>query len=50
VAILIDERNGRVHLFYDRMASLLSVYGNADVLKIAIALDTKIEALMGAAL
>ena len=50
VTILIDEREGKVHLSYDRMASLLSVYNNPGATKIAEALDAKIETLMRTAL
>ena len=50
VTILIDEREGKVHLSYDRMASLLSVYNNPDATKIAESLDAKIETLIRAAL
>jgi len=50
VTILIDERDGRVHVSYDRMASLLSVYNNPGATKIAESLDAKIETLMRAAL
>ena len=50
VTILIDERNGKVHISYDRMASLLAVYNNPGATKIAEALDTKIETLMRTAL
>ena len=50
VTILIDEREGKVHISYDRMASLLSVYNNPEATRIAEALDAKIEALMHAAL
>ena len=50
VTILIDERDGKVHVSYDRMASLLSVYNNPGATKIAEALDTKIETLMRTAL
>ena len=50
VTILIDEREGKVHLSYDRMASLLSVYNNPGATKIAETLDAKIEALIRAAL
>ena len=49
--ILIDEREGgTVHVSYDRMASFLSAYKNAKVMKIAKALDTKIETLIREAL
>jgi hypothetical protein len=50
VTILIDERAGKVHISYDRMASLLSVYDNPAATRIAEALDAKIEALMHTAL
>jgi uncharacterized protein (DUF302 family) len=50
VTILIDERRGKVHVSYDRMASLLSAYNNPAATKIAESLDAKIEALMHAAL
>jgi uncharacterized protein (DUF302 family) len=46
VTVLIDERQGKVNLSYDRMASLLSAYNNPEVSRIAEALDTKIETLM----
>src|ERR1700726_19638 len=46
VTILIDEREGKVHVSYDRMASLLSGYNNPGATKIAHALDAKIETLM----
>jgi uncharacterized protein (DUF302 family) len=50
VTILIDEREGKVHVSYDRMANLLSVYNNPGATKIAEALDAKIETLMRTAL
>jgi uncharacterized protein (DUF302 family) len=50
VTLLIDERDGKVHVSYDRMASLLSVYNNPGATKIAEALDAKIETLMRTAL
>ena len=50
VTILIDERAGKVHVSYDRMASLLSVYNNPGATKIAEALDAKIETLVRTAL
>ena len=50
VTVLIDERDGKVHVSYDRMASLLSVYNNPGATKIAESLDAKIETLMRAAL
>jgi uncharacterized protein (DUF302 family) len=46
VTILIDERSDGVHLSYDRMASFLATYQNADALKVARELDAKIEALL----
>lgn len=46
VTILVDERPDGVHLSYDRMASLLSAYDNAEALKVARELDAKIEALL----
>ena len=46
VTILIDERSDGVHLSYDRMASFLAAYKNADALKVAGELDAKIETLL----
>jgi uncharacterized protein (DUF302 family) len=46
VTILVDQRPDGVHLSYDRMASFLSPYGNAEALKVAQALDAKVEALL----
>jgi len=46
VTILIEHRPDGVHLSYDRMASLLAPYENAEALKVARALDSKIEALL----
>ncbi len=46
VTILLDERADGVHLSYDRMASLLAPYGNAEVLAVAQDLDAKIERLI----
>jgi uncharacterized protein (DUF302 family) len=48
VTILIDERPDGVHLTYDRMASFLAPYENAEALKVARDLDTKVEALLAA--
>jgi hypothetical protein len=45
VAVLVDERKDAVHLSYDKMASLLAVYGNSDALAIAREMDCKIENL-----
>jgi uncharacterized protein (DUF302 family) len=49
VTILIDERLDGVHLSYDRMASFLALYENAEALKVARDLDAKVEALLAAA-
>jgi uncharacterized protein (DUF302 family) len=49
VTILVDERTEGVHLSYDRMASFLEPYANADAMKIARDLDAKVEALLAAA-
>jgi len=46
VTILADERPDGVHLTYDKMASLLAPYGNADALAVARDLDSKIEKLL----
>jgi len=46
ITILVDERKDGVHLSYDRMASLLATYGNADALAVARDLDSKIEKLI----
>jgi uncharacterized protein (DUF302 family) len=46
VTILIDERKGKVHVSYDRMVSLLSIYNNPEATRIAQALDNKIETLI----
>ena len=46
VTILIDERPDGAHLSYDRMASFLTPYENAEALKVAKDLDTKVEALL----
>ena len=49
VTILIDERPDGVHISYDRMASLLAPYENAEALKVAKDLDAKVETLLGGA-
>ena len=49
VTILIDERADGVHISYDRMASFLSSYENAEALKVAKDLDAKVVALLVAA-
>jgi uncharacterized protein (DUF302 family) len=46
VTLLIDERPDGVRLSYDSVASLLAPYGNADVLKVARELDSKVERLL----
>ena len=49
VTILIDERTDGVHISYDRMASYIAPYANAEALKVARALDAKMEGLLTAA-
>jgi len=49
VTILIDERPDGVHLTYDRMASFLAPYENAEAMKVARDLDAKVESLLSAA-
>jgi hypothetical protein len=49
VTILIDERSDGVHISYDRMASLLAPYENAEGLTVARDLDAKVEALLASA-
>jgi uncharacterized protein (DUF302 family) len=46
VTILVDERPDGVHLSYDRMASFLASYRNAEALAVARDLDSKIESLL----
>lgn len=46
VTVLVDERPDGVHISYDRMASLLGPYQNAEALAVARALDTKVENLI----
>lgn len=46
VTILVDQRPDGVYLTYDRMASLLAPYGNAEALAVARDLDSKIENLL----
>jgi uncharacterized protein (DUF302 family) len=46
VTILIDERSDGTHISYDRMTSFLAPYGNAEALKVARDLDSKVEALL----
>ena len=49
VTILIDERPSGVNLSYDRMASFIGPYRNAEALKVAQDLDSKVEALLNLA-
>jgi hypothetical protein len=49
VTILIDERPDGVQITYDRMASFLASYENADALEVAADLDRKVEALLRSA-
>jgi hypothetical protein len=46
VTILVDERPEGVRLSYDRMASLIAAYENAEALTVARDLDSKIEKLL----
>jgi hypothetical protein len=46
VTVLVDERDGDVHLSYDRMTSFLSPYENRDALRVAEDLDSKVETLL----
>ncbi|HTB74208.1 MAG TPA: DUF302 domain-containing protein [Polyangiaceae bacterium] len=46
VTILVDERPDGVHLSYDKVASLLAPYGNAEALAVARSLDEKVERLL----
>jgi uncharacterized protein (DUF302 family) len=46
VTILVDEHPEGVRLSYDRMASFLAPYENADALAVARDLDSKIETLL----
>lgn len=49
VTILIDERPSGVNLSYDRMASFIGPYRNAEALTVARDLDSKVEALLNLA-
>lgn len=44
--VLVDERADGVHLSYDRMASFLALYRNAEALAVARDLDSKVESLL----
>src|ERR1700688_2654816 len=46
VTVLVDERADGVHLSYDRMASFLAPYGNAQTLAVARELDKKVEDIL----
>ena len=46
VTMLVDERPDGVHLTYDKMASFLAPYQNAEALAVARDLDSKIETLV----
>jgi uncharacterized protein (DUF302 family) len=46
VTVLVDERPDGVHLTYDKMASLLAPYRNAEALAVARDLDSKIDRLL----
>src|SRR6266567_8787997 len=46
VTVLVDERSDGVHISYERMTSFLAPYGNAEALKVARDLDSKVEALL----
>jgi hypothetical protein len=46
VTILIEERADSVRTSYDRMASYLAPYANSDALKVARALDEKVERIL----
>jgi hypothetical protein len=47
--VLVDERGDGVHLTYERIVSLLALYGNSGALKVAQDLDLKVEKLMNEA-
>ena len=46
VTVLVDKRPDGVHLTYDKTASLLVPYRNADALAVARDLDSKVERLL----
>ena len=43
VTVLVAERADGVHISYDKMASLLTPYGDRDALSLARDLDAKVE-------
>lgn len=49
VTVVVDERSDGVHISYDRMASFLAPYRNADALAVARDLDKKVESLLSEA-
>src|SRR5262249_1027029 len=49
VSVLVDERDGGVHISYDRMASLIAPVGDDHALEVARDLDAKVERLLYAA-
>jgi len=49
VTILIEECADSVRISYDRMASYLATYGNAEALKVARELDAKVEKIIATA-
>jgi uncharacterized protein (DUF302 family) len=50
VTVLIDQRPDGVHLSYDEMASFLSPYENAEAVRIARNLDSKVKRLLESAI
>jgi len=46
VTILADERPDGIHLFYDRMTSLLAPYENSEAVEVAKALDRRVESVL----
>ncbi len=46
VTILAEERPDGIHLFYDRMTSLLAPYENFEAVEVAKALDRKVESVL----
>lgn len=49
MTVLVDESADRVRLSYDRVASFLEPYGNAEAPNVAKGLDAKIEELFASA-
>ena len=49
VTLLVDERDGAVHLSYDTMSSYLGGYGSQAAMRVAAELDARVEALIAAA-